>query len=102
MSRSDQSHDYNSNSTDDEDSDNEESDQKPSNKKKNTHLALLAALQKSDSLIYFEAIQNVNDEILSSSVKVFATKEQLADLCMKDLVELTSYREVMNSQQCDY
>ncbi len=42
-----------------------------------THLALLTVLQKSDSLIYFEAIQNayINDEILSSSDKVFATKE---------------------------
>src|SRR5436190_5362768 len=75
LSKSDQSCDYDNNSTDDKDSDDEESDQKLS--MKSTHLALLAALQKFDSLIYFEAIQNVDDEILSSSDKVFAIKEQL-------------------------
>ena len=94
LSKSNQSYDYDSNSTDD-DSD-EESDNKEFNKK-STHLALLTALQKPDLLIYFEAIQNVDDEILSSSDKVFAIKKQLADLHMKDLVELASYREVMNS-----
>ena len=60
-------------------------------------------LQQSDSLIYFEAIQNaqnahINNEISSFSDKVFVIKKQLADLHMKDLVELISYREVMNSQ----
>ena len=68
---------------------------------------LLVALQQSDSLIYSKVIQNaqnahIDDEISSSSDEVFATKEQLADLCMKDLVKLTSYRKVMNSQQCDH
>ena len=68
---------------------------------------LLAVLQQSDSLIYSEAIQNaqnthINDEISSSSDKVFATKEQLADLHMKNLVKSASYKEIMNSQQHDY
>src|SRR5438034_9429548 len=53
LSKSNQSHDYDSNSTDNEDSDDKESDQKSS---KNTHLALLAVLQQSDSLIYSEVI----------------------------------------------
>ncbi len=45
LSKSDQSYDYDDNSTDDEDSDNEESDQKSNdNAVKSTHLALLAAL----------------------------------------------------------
>ena len=96
LSKNDQSHDYNNNSTDDENFDDKESDQKFS---ENTHLALLAVLQQSDSLIYFEAIQNVDDEIFSFSDKVFATKEQLSH---EDLVKSASYREVMNSQQCDY
>ena len=61
---------------------------------KSTHLVLLAALQKSDLLIYFEAIQNVDNVILSSSDKVFATKEQLS---YEDLIESAFYREVMNS-----
>ena len=102
--------DYDHNSTDNEDSDNddEESDQKSSNNAvKSTHLVLLAVLQQSDSLIYSEAILNaqnahIDDEISSSSDKVFATKEQLADLHMKDLVKPASYREVMNSQQHDH
>src|SRR5437762_13949657 len=77
LSKSDQSHDYNDNSIDDEDSDNKKSDQKLS--MKNTHLALLAVLQQSDSLIYSEAILNaqnahINDEISSSSDEIFATK----------------------------
>ena len=104
MSKSDQSCDYNDNSTDNEDSNDEESDQKLS---ENTHLVLLAALQQSDSLIYSEAIQNaqntyINDEISSFSDKVFATKKQLADLHIKNLVKSTSYKEVMNSQQHDH
>src|SRR5438034_9469687 len=80
LSKSDQSQNYDSDSTNDEDSDDEESSE-------NTHLALLAALQQSDSLIYSEAIQNahIDDEIFSSFNEVFATKEQLADLHMKDL-----------------
>src|SRR5436190_20743358 len=60
LSKRDQFHNYDSDSTD-HDSD-EESDNKKFNKK-STHLVLLTALQKSDSLIYFEAIQNVDDEI---------------------------------------
>ena len=100
LSTNDQSHDYDDNSTDDKDSDSKESDRKFS--MKSTHLALLAVLQKSDLLIYFEAIQNVDDEIFSSSDEVFATKEQLAGLHMKNLVKSASYREVMNSQQHDY
>ncbi len=105
LSKSNQSCDYDNNSTDNEDSDNKESDQKSNNNTvKSTYLVLLAALHQSDSLIYSEAIQNAHtdDEISSSDDEVFATKEQLADLCMKDLVELTSYKEVMNSCQCDY
>ena len=99
LSKSDQFHDYNDNSTDDEDSDDEKSDQKLS---ENTHLALLVVLQQSDSFIYSEAIQNaqnahINDEISFSSNKIFVTKKQLADLCMKDLVESVSYKEIMNS-----
>src|SRR5436190_10256838 len=67
LSKSDQSCDYNDNSTDNEDSDDEESDQKLS---ENTYLVLLAALQQSNSLTYSEAIQNaqnahINDEISS-------------------------------------
>ena len=101
LSKSDQSCDYDDNSTDDEDSDDEESDQKFS---ENTHLVLLAALQQSDSLIYSEAIQNaqnahINDEISSSSDKVFATKEQLFH---EDLIKPASYREAMNSWQHDH
>ena len=42
LSKNDQSHDYNNNSTDNKDSDSKESDQKSS---ENTHLALLAVLQ---------------------------------------------------------
>ena len=42
LSKSDQSHDYDDNSTDDKDSDDKESDHEFS---KNTHLALLAVLQ---------------------------------------------------------
>src|SRR6266487_6600016 len=57
LSKSNQSYDYDDNSTDDEDSDNEESDQKSNdNAVKSTHLVLLAALHQSDSLIYSEAI----------------------------------------------
>ena len=103
LSKSDQSCDYDSDSTDDE-----ESDQKSSNNAvKSTHLVLLAVLQQSDSLTYSEAIQNaqnahIDDEISSFSNKVFATKEQLAGLHMKDLVKSASYREVMNSQQHDH
>ena len=71
---------------------------------KSTHLVLLAVLHQSNSLIYSEAIQNaqnahINDKISSSSDEVFATKEQLADLCMKDLIKSASYKEVMNSCQ---
>src|SRR6266487_4233146 len=74
LSKSDQSHDYDDDSTDDEDSDNkdsdnEESDQKSSdNTVKSTHLVLLAVLHQSDSLIYSEAVQNahIKDEISSS------------------------------------
>src|SRR5204862_5629181 len=78
LSKSDQSQNYDSNSTNDEDSDSKESS-------KSTHLALLAVLQQSDSLIYSEVILNaqnahINDEISPSSDEVFATKEQLADL----------------------
>ena len=107
MSKSNQSCNYDDNSTNDENSDNDdkESDQKSSNNAvKSTHLMLLAVLQQSDSLIYSEAVQNayINDEISSSSDKVFATKEQLADLHMKDLVKSASYKEVMNSQQHDH
>ena len=103
LSKSDQSHDYNSNSTDNKDSDDEESDQKSNaNIMKSTHLALLAVLHQSDSLIYSEAIQNAHIDEISSSKEVFVTKEQLADLCMKNLIKLTSYREVMNSCQHDY
>src|SRR5438034_5996070 len=96
LSKSDQFHDYNDNSTDDEDSDDEKSDQKLS---ENTHLALLVVLQQSDSFIYSEAIQNaqnahINDEISSSFDKIFAIKKQLADLHMKDLVKPASYRKV--------
>src|SRR5947207_1453271 len=77
LSKSNQSHDYNDNSIDDEDSNNEESDQKLS---ENTHLVLLIMLQQSDSLIYSEAIQNaqnahINDEISSFSDKIFAIKK---------------------------
>src|SRR5436190_18575723 len=97
LSKSNQSHDYDDNSTDDKDSDSKESDQKFS--MKSTHLALLAVLQKSDLLIYFEAIQNVDNVIFFSSDKVFATKKQLSH---EDLIESASYREVMNSQQCDH
>ena len=100
MSKSDQSCNYDDNSTNDKDSDSEESDQKLS--MKSTHLALLAALQKSDSLIYFEAIQNVDNEISFFSDKVFIIKKQLADLCMKNFIKLTSYKEVMNSCQHNY
>jgi len=101
LSKSDQSHDYDDNSTDDEDSDNEESNQKLS---ENTHLVLLAALQQSDSLIYSEIIQNaqnthINNEISSSSDEVFATKEQLSH---EDLIKSASYKEVMNSWQHDH
>ena len=99
LSKSDQSHDYNDNSINDENFDNKKSDQKFN---ENTYLVLLTALQQSDSLIYSEAILNaqnahIDDEISSSSDEVFVTKEQLADLCMKNLVKLTSYKEVMNS-----
>ena len=64
-------------------------------------------LQQSDSLIYSEAILNaqnahIDDEISFSFDEVFATKEQLAGLHMKDLVKPASYREVMNSWQCDH
>ena len=96
LSKSNWSCDYNDNSTDDKNSDNQESDQKLS--MKSTHLALLAALQKSDLLIYFETIQNVE---ISFSDEVFIIKKQLADLCMKDFVKSASYREVMNFQQHD-
>ena len=34
--------------------------------------------------------------------QVFIIKEQLADLHMKNLVKLTSYKEVMNSCQCNH
>ena len=110
LSKSDQSYNYNDNSTDNKnsDNDNEKSDQKSSNNAvKSTHLALLAVLQQSDSLIYSETILNaqnayIDDEISSSSDEVFATKEQLADLCMKDLVKSASYKEVMNSCQHDH
>ena len=61
---------------------------------KSTHLVLLAVLQKSDLLIYFEVIQNVDNVIFSFSDKVFATKEQLSH---EDLIESAFYREVMNS-----
>ena len=61
---------------------------------KNIHLTLLAALHQSDSLIYFEIIQNVDDEIFSFSDKVFATKEQLSH---ENFIESASYKEVMNS-----
>ncbi len=68
--------------------------------KKSTHLVLLATLQQSDLLIYFEAIQNahINDEIFSSSDKVFVIKEQLS---YEDLIKSASYKEAMNSSQCD-
>jgi len=103
LSKSNWSCDYDDNSTDDEDSDDEESDQKSSDKKKNIHLILLAVLHQSDLLTYSEAVQNAHiNEISSSSDEVFATKKQLAGLHMKDLIELASYREVMNSCQCDY
>ena len=69
---------------------------------KSTHLVLLAVLHQSDSLIYSEAIQNAHIDEIFSSEEVFATKEQLAGLCMKDLVESASYKEVMNSHQCDH
>ena len=46
--------------------------------------------------------KNVDNEISSSSDEVFITKKQLADLHMKNLIKLTSYKEVMNSWQCDY
>ena len=77
LSKSDQSCDYDNNSTDNEDSDNKESDQKLS---ENTHLMLLAVLQQSDSLIYSKAILNaqnahINDEISSFSDKIFAIKK---------------------------
>ncbi len=60
---------------------------------------LLTALQKSDLLIYFKIIQNIDNEISFSSDKVFAIKEQLfhADLCMKDLIKSASYKKVINS-----
>ena len=68
-----------------------------------TYLALLATLQKSDLLIYFEVIQNthINDEIFSSSDEVFVTKEQLShvNLHMKNLIKSASYKEAMNSSQ---
>ena len=65
---------------------------------------LLTALQQSDSLIYSEVIQNahIDNEISSSSNEIFATKKQLTDLHMKDLVKSASYKEIMNSQQCDH
>ena len=93
MNKNNQSCDYNDNSTDDKNSDDEESDQKLN---ENTHLALLAVLQQSDSLIYSEAIQNAQNAHIND--EVFTTKEQLANLCMKDFVKSTSYKEVMNSQ----
>ena len=67
---------YDDNSTDEDFNVNSDSEINATNQE-STHLALLTVLQKSDSLIYFEAIQNayINDEILSSSDKVFATKE---------------------------
>ena len=105
LSKSNQSQNYDDDSINDKDSDNgnEESDQKSNaNIMKSTHLALLAVLHLSDSLIYSEAIQNAHIDEIFSSEKVFATKEQLAGLYMKDLVKLASYREVMNSQQHDY
>ncbi|SRR6266487_7129547 len=94
---------YDDNSTDEDFNVNSDSEINATNQE-STHLALLAALQKSDLLIYFEAIQNaqINDEIFSSSDEVFTTKEQLADLHMKDLVKSASYKEVMNSQQHDH
>ena len=105
LSKSNQFQNYDSDSINDEDSDNdnEESDQKSNtNIVKSTHLVLLAVLHQSDSLIYSEAIQNAHIDEIFSSEEVFATKEQLADLCMKDLVKLTFYREVMNSHQHDH
>ena len=57
---------------------------------------LLAALQQSDSLICFEAIQNIDDEIFFFSDEVFATKEQLSH---EDFIESASYKEAMNSLQ---
>src|SRR5436190_181578 len=105
LSKSNQFQNYDDDSTNDKDSDNdnEESDQKSNaNIMKSTHLALLAVLHQSDSLIYSEAIQNAHIDEISSSEEVFVTKEQLAGLHMKNLVKLASYREVMNSQQCDH
>ncbi len=62
----------------------------------NAYLVLLAMLQKSDLLIYFEVIQNIDDEISSFSDKVFITKKQLFH---KDFIKSASYKEAMNSLQ---
>src|SRR6266487_5859555 len=72
---------YDDNNTDEDFDVNSDSEISATNQE-SAYLALLAVLQKSDLLIYFEAIQNaqIDDEILSSSDEVFATKEQLADL----------------------
>ena len=100
LSKSNQFQNYDDDSTNNEDSDDEKSIE-------STHLVLLAMLQQSDSLIYSEAILNaqnthIDDEISSSFNEIFATKEQLADLHMKNLVKLASYKEIMNSQQHDH
>src|SRR5438046_3035356 len=105
LSKSNQFQNYDSDNINNKNSDNddEKSDQKSNtNIMKSIHLVLLAALHQSDSLIYSEAIQNAYIDEIFSSEEVFATKEQLADLHMKDLVKSASYREVMNSQQHDY
>ena len=104
MSKSDQSCNYNDNNIDNKNSDDKESDQKLS---ENTHLVLLIVLQQSDSFIYSEAILNaqnahINNEISFFSDEVFATKKQLADLCMKNFIESVSYKKAMNSLQYDY